>query len=110
MMFNRLSKISAKSFTTAFAVSAVASLAGAPVALAQSYPPPPGYSQPLQPAPYGAGATIRTIAGYRISTGSTVTTGARRCRLRAISSSRITSSSPLSSRATSSRVSTRAAR
>jgi hypothetical protein len=59
MMFNRLSKISAKSFTTAFAVSAVASLAGAPVALAQSYPPPPGYSQPLQPAPYGAGATIR---------------------------------------------------
>ena len=50
MMFNRLSK----SFTTAFAVSAVAGLAGAPVALAQSYPPPPGYSQPLQPAPYGA--------------------------------------------------------
>ena len=49
-MFNRLSK----SFTTAFAVSAVAGLAGAPVALAQSYPPPPGYSQPLQPAPYGA--------------------------------------------------------
>jgi lipoprotein-anchoring transpeptidase ErfK/SrfK len=54
MMFNRLSKVSAKSFTTAFAVSAVAGLAGAPVALAQSYPPPPGYSQPVQPAPYGA--------------------------------------------------------
>ena len=53
-MFNRLSKISAKSFTTAFAVSAVAGLAGASVALAQSYPPPPGYSQPVQPAPYGA--------------------------------------------------------
>ncbi|MES2602181.1 MAG: L,D-transpeptidase family protein [Pseudomonadota bacterium] len=49
-MFNRLSK----SFTTAFAVSAVAGLTGVPVALAQSYPPPPGYSQPLQPAPYGA--------------------------------------------------------
>ena len=55
MMFNRLSKgFSAKSFTTAFAVSAVAGLAGASVALAQSYPPPPGYSQPIQPAPYDA--------------------------------------------------------
>ena len=54
MMFNRLSKISARSFTTAFAVSAVAGLAGASVALAQSYPPPPGYSQPVQPAPYDA--------------------------------------------------------
>jgi lipoprotein-anchoring transpeptidase ErfK/SrfK len=63
MMFNRLSKISAKSFTTAFAVSAVASLAGAPVALAQSYPPPPGYSQPLQPAPYGAGGNYSDNRG-----------------------------------------------
>ena len=62
-MFNRLSKISAKSFTTAFAVSAVASLAGAPVALAQSYPPPPGYSQPLQPAPYGAGGNYSDNRG-----------------------------------------------
>ena len=53
-MFNRLSKVSAKSFTTAFAVSAVAGLAGVSAALAQSYPPPPGYSQPVQPAPYGA--------------------------------------------------------
>lgn len=53
-MFNRLSKVSAKCFTTAFAVSAVAGLAGASVALAQSYPPPPGYSQPIQPAPYDA--------------------------------------------------------
>ncbi len=49
MMFNRLSS----TFATAFAVSAVAALACAPQALAQSYPPPPGYSQPLQPAPYG---------------------------------------------------------
>jgi lipoprotein-anchoring transpeptidase ErfK/SrfK len=49
MMFNRLSS----TFATAFAVSAVAGLACAPQALAQSYPPPPGYSQPLQPAPYG---------------------------------------------------------
>ncbi len=48
-MFNRLST----TFLTAFAVSAGAGLAGTPVALAQSYPPPPGYSQPLQPAPYG---------------------------------------------------------
>ena len=50
MMSNRLST----TFLTAFAVSAVAALGGAPVALAQAYPPPPGYSQPLQPAPYGA--------------------------------------------------------
>ncbi|MGL5167996.1 MAG: L,D-transpeptidase [Afipia sp.] len=49
-MSNRLST----TFVTAFAVSAVAALAGAPVALAQAYPPPPGYSQPLQPAPYDA--------------------------------------------------------
>ncbi len=48
-MFNRLSS----TFATAFAVSAVAALACAPQALAQSYPPPPGYSQPIQPAPYG---------------------------------------------------------
>ena len=54
-MFNRLSKgFSARSLTTAFAVSAVAGLSGASVALAQSYPPPPGYSQPIQPAPYDA--------------------------------------------------------
>ncbi|CAN5309963.1 L,D-transpeptidase [soil metagenome] len=56
-MFNRLSipfaRPSVKSLAGAFAVSAVAALAGAPLALAQSYPPPPGYSQPLQPAPYG---------------------------------------------------------
>jgi lipoprotein-anchoring transpeptidase ErfK/SrfK len=54
MMFNRLSRLSARSFAAGFAVSTVAGLTGAPVALAQSYPPPPGYSQPLQPAPYGA--------------------------------------------------------
>ncbi|MGL4264534.1 MAG: L,D-transpeptidase, partial [Afipia sp.] len=57
-MFNRLSKISARSFAAGFAVSTATGL-GAPVALtsvalAQSYPPPPGYSQPLQPAPYDA--------------------------------------------------------
>ena len=52
-MFNRLSNSFASSLATAFAVSAVAGLA-APAALAQSYPPPPGYSQPMQPAPYGA--------------------------------------------------------
>lgn len=57
-MFNRLSKISARSFVAGFAVSTATGL-GAPVALtsvalAQSYPPPPGYSQPLQPAPYDA--------------------------------------------------------
>ena len=45
MMFNRLS--------TAFAVISVAGLSCVPVALAQSYPPPPGYAQPLQPPPYG---------------------------------------------------------
>jgi len=59
MMFNRLSKVSGRSFATGFAVFTVAGLAGTPVALisvasAQSYPPPPGYSQPLQPAPYDA--------------------------------------------------------
>ena len=61
-MFNRLSKISAKisarSFAAGFAVSTAtglgASVALTSVALAQSYPPPPGYSQPVQPAPYGA--------------------------------------------------------
>ncbi|HEX7790012.1 MAG TPA: L,D-transpeptidase [Afipia sp.] len=58
-MFNRLSKVSGRSFATGFAVFTVAGLAGTPVALvsvasAQSYPPPPGYSQPLQPAPYDA--------------------------------------------------------
>jgi lipoprotein-anchoring transpeptidase ErfK/SrfK len=40
--------------STVFAVFAAAGLAGTPAALAQSYPPPPGYSQPVQPAPYGA--------------------------------------------------------
>lgn len=59
MMFNRLSK----SFTTAFAVSAVAGLTGTSVALAQSYPPPPGYSQPVQPAPYGAPGGYRDDRG-----------------------------------------------
>lgn len=59
MMFNRLSKVSGRSFATGFAVFTVAGLAGSPIALisvasAQSYPPPPGYSQPLQPAPYDA--------------------------------------------------------
>lgn len=62
-MFNRLSNSFARSFATGFAVSAVAGLAAplvfAPVALAQSYPPPPGYSQPLQPAPYGAQGSDR---------------------------------------------------
>ena len=51
-MFDRLSRLSA----TVFAGSALTVLAGIPVALAQSYPPPPGYSQPLQPAPYDAQA------------------------------------------------------
>jgi lipoprotein-anchoring transpeptidase ErfK/SrfK len=55
MMSNRFLTM----FATASAVSAAACLAGAPVALAQAYPPPPGYAQPLQPAPYGA------PAGYR---------------------------------------------
>jgi hypothetical protein len=58
MMFNRLSKISVRSFAAGFAVSTATglgvSVALTSVALAQSYPPPPGYSQPLQPAPYGA--------------------------------------------------------
>ncbi len=58
-MFNRLSKVSGRSFATGFAVFTVAGLAGSPLAVmsvasAQSYPPPPGYSQPLQPAPYDA--------------------------------------------------------
>lgn len=53
-MFNRLSKSSARSLAAGVAVFTTAGLMGAPVALAQSYPPPPGYSQPLQPAPYGA--------------------------------------------------------
>lgn len=57
-MFNRLSKISARSFAAGFVVSTAtglgASVALTSVALAQSYPPPPGYSQPLQPAPYDA--------------------------------------------------------
>jgi lipoprotein-anchoring transpeptidase ErfK/SrfK len=48
MMFNRLSTVSA-TILVAFA----AGVAGTPVAVAQSYPPPPGYSQPVQPAPYG---------------------------------------------------------
>jgi lipoprotein-anchoring transpeptidase ErfK/SrfK len=51
MMFNRLSRLSARSFVAGFAVSTVAGLTAA---LAQSYPPPPGYSQPVQPAPYDA--------------------------------------------------------
>ncbi len=52
-MFNRLSRLSVRSFAAGFAVS-TAGLMGASAALAQSYPPPPGYSQPVQPAPYGA--------------------------------------------------------
>ena len=64
MMFNRLSKgFSARFLTTAFAVSAVAGLASVPVALAQSYPPPPGYSQPVQPAPYGAAGSYSDDRG-----------------------------------------------
>jgi lipoprotein-anchoring transpeptidase ErfK/SrfK len=59
MMSNRFST----TFATAFAVSAVAALAAAPGALAQVYPPPPGYSQPLQPAPYGAPAGYRDDRG-----------------------------------------------
>jgi lipoprotein-anchoring transpeptidase ErfK/SrfK len=59
MMSNRFST----TFVTAFAVSAVAALTGAPVALAQSYPPPPGYSQPVQPAPYGAAGGYRDDRG-----------------------------------------------
>jgi lipoprotein-anchoring transpeptidase ErfK/SrfK len=55
MMSNRFLTM----FATASAVSAAACLAGAPVALAQAYPPPPGYAQPLQPAPYGAPADYR---------------------------------------------------
>ena len=56
IMFNRLTRSFAGPsvawpVATAFAISAVAALTGP--ALAQSYPPPPGYSQPLQPAPYG---------------------------------------------------------
>ncbi len=43
-----------KRVSTVFAAFAAAGLAGTPAALAQSYPPPPGYSQPMQPAPYGA--------------------------------------------------------
>ena len=43
-----------KRVSTVFAAFAVAGLAGTPAALAQSYPPPPGYSQSVQPAPYGA--------------------------------------------------------
>jgi lipoprotein-anchoring transpeptidase ErfK/SrfK len=62
MMFNRLSNSFASSLATAFAVSAVAGLA-APAALAQSYPPPPGYSQPMQPAPYGAPGGYRDDRG-----------------------------------------------
>ena len=62
-MFNRLSQSLAKPLATAFAVSAGAALAAAPAALAQSYPPPPGYSQPLQPAPYGAPGGYRDDRG-----------------------------------------------
>jgi lipoprotein-anchoring transpeptidase ErfK/SrfK len=51
MMFNRLSRFSARSLATGVAVFAAGFTSAA---LAQSYPPPPGYSQPLQPAPYGA--------------------------------------------------------
>ena len=40
-------------FLTSVAVL-VASASGMSLALAQSYPPPPGYSQPVQPAPYPA--------------------------------------------------------
>lgn len=58
-MFNRLPN----AFVTAFAVSAAAGLFAAPAALAQSYPPPPGYAQPLQSAPYGA------QGGYRDNRG-----------------------------------------
>ncbi|WP_424631484.1 L,D-transpeptidase family protein [Bradyrhizobium sp. SYSU BS000235] len=47
-MFNRLSTVSAV-VLAAFA----ASVAGSHVAVAQSYPPPPGYSEPVRPAPYG---------------------------------------------------------
>ncbi|HEX7881974.1 MAG TPA: L,D-transpeptidase family protein [Afipia sp.] len=50
-MFNRLSRSSARSLVTGVAVFAAGFTSAA---LAQSYPPPPGYSQPLQPAPYGA--------------------------------------------------------
>ncbi|HEX7789552.1 MAG TPA: L,D-transpeptidase family protein [Afipia sp.] len=56
-MFNRLPRISAgilSRILAGFAVSATAGLAGAPLAVAQPYPPPPGYSQPIQPAPYAA--------------------------------------------------------
>jgi lipoprotein-anchoring transpeptidase ErfK/SrfK len=48
MMFNRLS-----TFSATILVAFAAGVAGAPVAVAQSYPPPPGYSQPVQPTPYG---------------------------------------------------------
>ena len=47
-MFNRLSTVSA-AILAAFA----AGVAGSHVAVAQSYPPPPGYSEPVRPAPYG---------------------------------------------------------
>lgn len=60
-MFNRLSKSFAtssagplaRSFASAFAVSAAAGLAIPSAVSAQSYPPPSGYAQPMQPAPYG---------------------------------------------------------
>lgn len=59
-MFNRLSRPLARPsvvgpVATVFAVAAVVALTCplAGPALAQSYPPPPGYSQPLRPAPYG---------------------------------------------------------
>jgi lipoprotein-anchoring transpeptidase ErfK/SrfK len=45
-----------KRVSTVFVAFAAAGLAGTPAALAQAYPPPPGYSQPVQPAPYGAPA------------------------------------------------------
>jgi lipoprotein-anchoring transpeptidase ErfK/SrfK len=47
-MFDRLSTVSA-----AILVAFAAGVAGSHVAVAQSYPPPPGYSEPVRPAPYG---------------------------------------------------------
>jgi lipoprotein-anchoring transpeptidase ErfK/SrfK len=47
MMFNRV-------LTSVLVLAA--STAGVSSALAQNYPPPPGYSQPLQPAPYPTAA------------------------------------------------------